>query len=93
VHGLRLGSGSRLLRTRPAQLGDSPLRCGELRLEVVVLALDGSQSVDDLVEEVVDLVLVVTLAELRRLELLVQDVVFGRTWSSRWAVTDRLGSR
>jgi hypothetical protein len=74
---------------------------GELGLEVLVLALGLPEGVHDLVEEVVDLVLVVPLAELRRLELLVQDVVcceqchrrhlFGRTGSSRWQSADHLG--
>ena len=55
----------------------------ELRLEVGILGLELTHRLDDLVEELVNLVLLVALAELRRLELLVEDVVCRQQRHSR----------
>ena len=60
-----------------AELGDAPLGGLELLLEVLVLHLERVDRGDDLVEELVDLDLVVALAELDVLELLVEDVLSG----------------
>ena len=69
----------------------APLRCSsamresaaiEALAELLVLLVQASQLDDDLVEEVIDLVLVVALAELGRLEPLV-DYVFRRQGHSR----------
>src|SRR5690606_8854247 len=76
----RCGGGSLLTA---GQLGDPPLGGRQLRLELLVLVLEGAQRVDDLVQEVVDLVLVVALPELRRLKLLVQHVVCSEQRHSR----------
>ena len=48
---------------------------GELRLQLLLLGLDRAEGVDHLVQEVVDLVLVISLTELGRLEPLV-DYIF-----------------
>jgi hypothetical protein len=58
-----------------AELGHASLGGLQLGLQLLVLGVDGAQGVDDLVEVVVDLVLVVSLAKLGRLELLVENVV------------------
>jgi len=64
------GDGSSL-----AELGHSTVGGLELGLEVGVLSLQLTHGLDYLVEELVDLVLLVALTELGRLELLVEDVV------------------
>ena len=58
-----------------AELCDSAVGGLELGLEVGVLSLQLTHGLDYLVEELVDLVLLVALTELGRLELLVEDVV------------------
>ena len=62
-------------RGRVAELGHTPVGSLELGLEVRILSLQLAHRLNDLVEELVDLVLLVALAELGRLELLVEDVV------------------
>ena len=57
------------------QLGDTALSGLELFLQILVLHLQGVDGRDNLVEELVDLVLVVSLAELDVLELLVEDIL------------------
>src|SRR5699024_4507779 len=47
----------------------------EARLQFLVLGVDRTKCVHYLVKEVVDLVLVVPLTELRELELLVEDII------------------
>ena len=64
------GDGSSL-----AELGNSTVGGLELGLEVGVLSLQLTHGLDYLVEELVDLVLLVALTELGRLELFVEDVV------------------
>src|SRR5690606_28127467 len=77
----RLGDRGHLLRAllgrrrSGGRLLQAPLGGLQLGLELAVLGVQRAQRVDDLVEEVIDLVLVVALAELGRLELLVEDVV------------------
>src|SRR5690606_7982676 len=80
----RLGDRGHLLRAllgrrrSGGRLLQAPLGGLQLGLELAVLGVQRAQRVDDLVEEVIDLVLVVALAELGRLELLVEDVVRGQ---------------
>ena len=77
----RPGCGGGLLRLPGAagaaalQLVDAGVGGDEALAQLLVLLVQAAQLDDDLVEEVVDLVLVVALAELRRLEPLV-DYVF-----------------
>ena len=69
------GSGGRGQGSSLAELGHSAVSGLELGLEVGVLGLQLTHRLDYLVEELVDLVLLVALTELGRLELLVEDVV------------------
>ena len=57
------------------QLGNATLRSLELLLQILVLHLQGVDGGDNLIEELINLVLVVTLAELDVLELLVEDIL------------------
>ena len=60
---------------RVGELGDAPL-CGlELLLQILVLHLEGVDGGDNLIEELINLVLVIALAELDVLELLVEDIL------------------
>ena len=59
------------------QLGNTALSGLELLLQILVLHLQGVDGGDNLVEELVNLVLVVSLAELDVLELLVEDILGG----------------
>ena len=69
--------------TAPAlQLGDAGVGSDQALTQLVVLLREATELDDDLVEEIVDLVLVVALAELGRLEALVDDI-FGRESHAR----------
>ncbi len=59
------------------EFSDAALGGFELLLEILVLHIQGVDGRDDLIEELIDLDLVVSLAELDVLELLVQDVFGG----------------
>src|SRR5699024_5110856 len=65
---LRSGGRTRL------EFGDTGFRGGELLLQLIVLLVEATQFDDDFVQEVVDLVLVVPIAELDMLEPLVHYV-------------------
>ena len=81
-------------RSPLAELGDSAVGGLELGLEVGVLSLQLTHRLDYLVEELVDLVLLVALTELGRLELLVEDVVCCQQRHGRHlgVVTDKVTS-
>jgi hypothetical protein len=87
--------GSRLAgHSGPGELADSAFTGAELRTQFLVLLAKTTELVDHLVEEVIDLVLVVTLSELRRLEALV-DNVLGRQRhlvTSRWKLNRKCGA-
>ena len=71
--GVRLGR-SRRGSGGSGTLGGTRLGGGEALTELLVLLVQAAQFDDHLVEEVVDLVLVVALPELRRLEALVDHI-------------------
>ena len=64
-------------RSAFAQLGNASVSSLELSLELSVFVLQVAHSLDDLVKELVNFVLVVALTELGGLELLVEDVISG----------------
>jgi len=57
------------------KLGDAALRGLQLFLQFLVLHLQGVDGGDNLIEELINLILVVSLAELDVLELLVEDIL------------------
>jgi hypothetical protein len=78
----------------PGEFADPALAGAELGAQLLVLLAETAQFVDHFVEEVIDLVLVVTLSELGRLEALI-DNVLGRQRhlvTSRWKLNRKCGA-
>jgi hypothetical protein len=76
------------------ELAHPALTGAELGAQFFVLLAETAQFVDHLVKEVIDLVLVVTLSELGRLEALI-DNVLGRQRhlvTSRWKLNRKCGA-
>ena len=83
------GSGSRSGRAA-LKFADARVAGDEALTQLLVLLVQSAQLDDDLVEEVIDLVLVVALAELRRIEPLVDHVFRSQSHVSHLVVFHRV---